>query len=137
MQNTNSTLLVAEGIEKTFGAFSALKGVSFHLEAGEIHALFGANVAGKSTLSKVLCGHHKPTAGILRVFGKESRFSSPRAAMDVGIGIVTQETSLADDLTVWENIVLPFYGPRKAIAKTARNWRQMPLNGLDLLTRFR
>ena len=113
MQHADTTLLAAEGIKKAFGAFYALKGVSFHLEAGEIHALFGANGAGKSTLAKVLCGHHKPTEGTLKAFGEEASFSRPREAMDAGIGIVTQETSLADDLTVWENIALPFYGMRK------------------------
>lgn len=113
MQSTGSTLLAAEGIKKAFGAFYALKGVSFHLEAGEIHALFGANGAGKSTLAKVLCGHHKPTEGRLTAFGQEATYSKPREAMDAGIGIVTQETSLADDLTVWENIALPFYGSKK------------------------
>ncbi|MEM9332154.1 MAG: sugar ABC transporter ATP-binding protein [Pseudomonadota bacterium] len=105
-------LLVAQDIKKAFGTFYALKGVSFHLQAGEIHALFGANGAGKSTLAKIICGHHKPTQGTLQAFGQSVSFGKPRDAMDAGIGIVTQETSLADDLMVWENIALPFYGAK-------------------------
>ena len=137
MQYTDSTLLAAERIEKAFGAFTALKGVSFHLEAGEIHALFGANGAGKSTLAKVLCGHYKPTEGVLRVFGKETSFSKPREAMDVGIGIVTQETSLADDLSVWENIILPFYGSKKKLSqKKCKNLAESAIERLGFTDAF-
>ena len=46
--------------------------------------------------------------------------------MDVGIGIVTQETSLADDLSVWENIILPFYGSKKSYRKKCKIWRKVP-----------
>nr|WP_321464071.1 sugar ABC transporter ATP-binding protein [uncultured Cohaesibacter sp.] len=113
MSVNSELLLKAEGITKTFGRFSALKGVDFELVSGEIHALFGANGAGKSTLSKVICGHFTPTKGNLHAFGSPARFNNPRDAMDAGIGMVTQETSLAGDLSVWENIVLPAYGGKK------------------------
>ncbi|NDR58864.1 sugar ABC transporter ATP-binding protein [Aliiruegeria sabulilitoris] len=112
MSAAQEILLAATGVSKAFGSFYALKGVDFELVAGEIHALFGANGAGKSTLAKVICGHHAPTAGTLQAFGKPVSFHRPRDAMDAGIGIVTQETSLAGDLSVWENIVLPVYGSR-------------------------
>ncbi len=131
MQYGDGTLLAAEGIKKAFGAFYALKGVSFHLEAGEIHALFGANGAGKSTLAKVLCGHHKPTEGSLVAFGVEASFNRPREAMDAGIGIVTQETSLADDLAVWENIALPFYGSKKKPSQ--KELKQMAADAIERL----
>lgn len=131
MQHDDSTLLAAEGIKKAFGTFHALKGVSFHLEAGEIHALFGANGAGKSTLAKVLCGHIKPTEGSLKAFGAEANFNKPREAMDAGIGIVTQETSLADDLTVWENIALPFYGSKTKPSQ--KELKQMAAGAIERL----
>jgi ribose transport system ATP-binding protein/rhamnose transport system ATP-binding protein len=124
-------VLTAEGIKKAFGTFYALKGVSFHLEAGEIHALFGANGAGKSTLAKILCGHIKPSEGTLSVYGNQVYFKKPREAMDAGIGIVTQETSLADDLTVWENIALPFYGSKKQ--PSHRELKKMAADAIERL----
>ncbi len=126
MSAPQEILLTADGISKAFGSFYALKGVEFELASGEIHALFGANGAGKSTLAKVICGHIAPTAGTLRAFGKPACFNRPRDAMDAGIGIVTQETSLAGDLSVWENIILPVYGSRSkpsqsVLRKTAKD----------------
>ncbi|KAG1650445.1 Ribose import ATP-binding protein RbsA [Nymphon striatum] len=116
--NNEELLLSAQNVTKKFGAFSALKGVSFNLKAGEIHALFGANGAGKSTLAKVICGHHPATDGELKLKGNLVRFQRPRDAMEAGVGIVTQETSLANDLAVWENIVLPMYGTKNKSSRS-------------------
>ncbi|SNY93577.1 rhamnose transport system ATP-binding protein [Cohaesibacter sp. ES.047] len=128
----NSELLFkADEISKVFGSFSALKGVSFELAAGEIHALFGANGAGKSTLAKVICGHIVPTKGALEAFGAPVKFARPRDAMNAGIGMVTQETSLAGDLTVWENIVLPVYGGKKKPSQATL--RRKALSALESL----
>jgi ABC-type sugar transport system ATPase subunit len=124
-------LLSVERVTKKFGWFSALKGVSFDLRAGEIHALFGANGAGKSTLAKVICGHHMPTEGVLNFKGMPVQFSRPRDAMEAGIGIVTQETSLAGDLPVWENIILPFYGGRTKVSRA--DLRELASNALAKL----
>lgn len=125
--NQMSVLLSAQAVAKSYGAIKALQHVDFNLRTGEVHALFGANGAGKSTLARIICGHVTQSAGTLRLNGNTVRFSNPRAAIDAGVCIVTQETSLANELPVWENIVLPFYGARKrqsipqlrAIAATA------------------
>jgi ABC-type sugar transport system ATPase subunit len=103
-------LLALKGIEKRFGAVHALKGADFHLASGEVHALFGANGAGKSTLARVMTGHITPSGGEMFLKRIPTQFDRPRAALEAGIGIVTQETALAGDLCVWENIMLPSYG---------------------------
>jgi len=99
-------LLSLEGIEKRFGGVRALRGVSFELNAGEVHALVGENGAGKSTLMKVLAGAHRPDAGRIVLEGREVQFASPRQSQAAGVGIVYQETSLYPDLSVLENLFM-------------------------------
>ncbi|MEC5324424.1 sugar ABC transporter ATP-binding protein [Aurantimonas sp. A3-2-R12] len=105
-----ATLLEVSGIEKAFGRTRALAGASFELRYGEIHALLGANGAGKSTLSKVISGHVRPEAGRVSYKGRQLSLRSTRDALTAGIAIVMQETTLAADLTVLENIFLPELG---------------------------
>jgi ribose transport system ATP-binding protein/rhamnose transport system ATP-binding protein len=100
-------LLALRGISKRFGATVALSGVDFDLRAGEVHALVGANGAGKSTLSRIISGHVSPDAGEILLDGKPVRHAGARDAIRDGIAMVTQETSLAPDLSVLENIMLP------------------------------
>jgi ABC-type sugar transport system ATPase subunit len=100
-------LLVADGIEKTFDRTRALAGAGLEVVAGEVHALLGANGAGKSTLSRVISGHVRRDRGTLRWRGEALDPRSPRDALSAGIAMVMQETSLAPDMSVLENIFLP------------------------------
>jgi ribose transport system ATP-binding protein len=93
-------------IAKSFGNTAALKGVSFTLQPGEVHALMGENGAGKSTLMKVLAGVHKPDAGEIRRSGKVVSFANPKDALDAGISTVFQELSLLPNMTIAENVFL-------------------------------
>ena len=102
-----SPLLAARGIEKRFGQTHALAGADFDLAGGEVHGLLGANGAGKSTLSRVISGHVRRNGGTLLWRGAAFDPSGPREALAAGIGMVMQETSLAPDLSVLENIFLP------------------------------
>ena len=70
-------VLELQDISKSFPGVQALKGVSFDIGAGEVHALLGENGAGKSTLIKVVSGVHKPDAGSIRIDGREVSFASP------------------------------------------------------------
>ncbi len=101
------SLLALRGIAKRFGGTAALAGAHFDLRAGEVHALVGANGAGKSTLSRVISGHIQPDEGEILLGGAPVRFAGSRDAIRAGIAMVTQETSLAPDLSVLENIMLP------------------------------
>ncbi|MGD0771397.1 MAG: sugar ABC transporter ATP-binding protein [Candidatus Solibacter sp.] len=99
-------LLDATDITKSFAGVQALKGVSFELRSGEVHALLGENGAGKSTLIKVITGAEKPDTGTLTVDGHPVLHHSPAAARALGIAAVYQQPALFPDLTVEENIAL-------------------------------
>ena len=99
-------LLVARGIEKTYGAIRALRGVDLEVRPGEVLALVGENGAGKSTLGKILAGVTAPDAGTIEVAGETLTFRSTADALAHGIAIVLQEFNLLPDLTVAENISL-------------------------------
>src|SRR5687767_5906491 len=73
-------LLKLGGIRKAFGGVAALRGVSFELMAGEIHALVGENGAGKSTFIKVITGAHAPDGGTFELGGKPVGHFDPRMA---------------------------------------------------------
>ena len=100
-------LLSARGLTKTFERTRALAGADFELREGEVHGLLGANGAGKSTLSKVISGHIMADAGDITYRGHDIHMRSTRDALQAGIAIVMQETSLVPDLTVLENMFLP------------------------------
>jgi ribose transport system ATP-binding protein len=93
-------------ITKNFGGVRALRGVSFEVRAGEVHALVGENGAGKSTLMRVLGGEMAPSNGEVSIAGKHVDFRGPREARAHGIAIIHQELALAPDLSVAENIFL-------------------------------
>jgi ABC-type uncharacterized transport system ATPase subunit len=93
-------------IVKRFPGVVANDGVDLTVRAGTVHAIVGENGAGKSTLVKTLYGAHRPDEGTIVVDGQERRFRSPADAIDAGIGMVFQHFMLADNFTVWENIVL-------------------------------
>jgi len=112
-ESTPSNVVVEmKGIVKRFPGVLANDHVDFELRAGEIHALLGENGAGKSTLMNVLAGLYKQDAGIIKVKGKQLEFSSPRDAINAGIGMVHQHFMLVPSQTVTENILLGLDEPR-------------------------
>jgi ABC-type sugar transport system ATPase subunit len=101
-----TSIVELHGIAKSFAGFPALKGVSFDVRAGEVHALLGENGAGKSTLIRIISGVHAPDRGEVRIGGEVVRLSSPRDARRRGIATVYQELLLFPELSVAENIFL-------------------------------
>src|SRR6056297_3079776 len=99
-------VLRVENIVKTFPGVRALDGVSFTVMPGEVHALMGENGAGKSTLMKVLGGIHQPNGGSIFVEEVETVMAGPLEAKAKGIVFIHQELSLAEELSVAENIYL-------------------------------
>ena len=94
------------GVRKSFGATQALRGVSFEVQPGEVHALIGENGAGKSTLMKILSGAYQTDAGSLELDGLPFVPENPLHARRSGIAMIYQELMLASDLSVEENILL-------------------------------
>lgn len=107
-------ILIASAIRKSYAGVRALKGVSFDLEAGEVHALVGENGAGKSTLIKVLTGAVPADSGSLVLDGAPISLDdfTPAVARRRGIAAIYQQPALFPDLTVAENIALAVEVPR-------------------------
>jgi len=103
---TDRVAVRMSGIVKRFPGVVANDGVDLEIRAGEVHALLGENGAGKSTLSNILTGLYRPDEGTVEVNGEPRVFSSPRDALEAGIGMVHQHFRLVATFTVAENVVL-------------------------------
>jgi rhamnose transport system ATP-binding protein len=128
-----SSLLQLIAVTKSFGAVRALKGVSFDLRAGEVHALLGENGAGKSTLIKVITGAHQPDCGTIEINGQRVAHLTPAAAHRLGIACIYQQPALFPDLSVAENIGLRL---ESATALKKVNWAERRHRAAQLLRRI-
>ena len=111
-------LLELDGVVKVYeNGTVALDGVSISVNEGEVHALVGANGAGKSTVIKVVAGAEAPSGGTLRWAGEPVVNWSPGKARDSGVGTVHQSFPLVPELSALENV---FIGQGTAL----RRWRR-------------
>src|SRR6056297_2869048 len=130
-QQRAEALLSARDVTKSFGKTQALTNGALTLRPGEIVGLLGANGAGKSTLSRIISGHIQPTQGSITFDGTPLHLSNPREALTRGIALVAQETSLAPDLSVLENIFLPYLAtPGRLSFRAMREKASRILDGL-------
>ena len=104
--NPAEPVLEIVGGSKIYGGVHAIEGVNFTLYPGEVHALVGENGAGKSTLCKAIAGAIQLTSGEYRLDGKQVKLEQPRDALNAGICMVYQETSLVPTMTAAQNIEL-------------------------------
>jgi len=115
-----SPILLAEGMHKRYGGVHALRGATLRVNPAEVHALMGENGSGKSTMLRILSGQIQPDAGSIQFAGRPTSFRTPTDALRQGIATVTQETTLAPDLSIAENI---FLGHRMARRGGLVDWR--------------
>ena len=108
MTKPAAAAISASKVRKAFGPTVALDDASFEVEAGQVHALLGENGAGKSTMVKLLSGFMRPDAGTLQSFGQTLHFHGPRDAHKAGIQTAFQELTQVPNLSVTENILLPY-----------------------------
>ena len=106
MPNAPTPVLRLQGITKRFGSLVANHDITLELAPGEVLALLGENGAGKSTLVSILFGHYVADAGHITVDGHVLPPGQPRAALAAGIGMVHQHFTLADNLSVLDNVML-------------------------------
>lgn len=101
-----SSILEVKNLSKKYGDFTAVNGISFAIQEGEIFSLLGPNGAGKTTTISMLSTLYTPTAGEASVAGHNVS-GDPMAVRNL-IGVVPQELALYDELTARENLV--FWG---------------------------
>ena len=127
-----TTLLKVEKITKKFGDFYANDQISFEVKKSEVLAILGENGAGKTTLMNILFGHYTPDAGNVYFEGNAIEFGNTNNAIKLGIGMVHQHFTLAENLTVLENIIIG----RQSIFSLSLPKRQARVKILELSKKF-
>ncbi len=129
-------IVEVQNLEKRFGAFRAVAGISFSVRRGEIFGFLGPNGAGKSTTIRMLCGLLTPSGGSGRVAGFDIIRETER--IKTRIGYMSQKFSLYDELTVGENI--DFYSGIYNLPRAKKSERKawvLEMAGLQELHRTR
>jgi len=132
--NIVTPALQLKGIVKEFTGVKALDNVSIDVLPGEVHALMGENGAGKSTLMKVLGGLYQADAGSIHIDNEEVTLSNPLEAKAKGIVFIHQELSLAEELSVAENVYLGEL-PKKSFGRV--DWNTLYDNTNEILTKLK
>jgi nucleoside ABC transporter ATP-binding protein len=131
----NDYVVKMENITKVFGKVKALDHVEFSLKKGEVHAILGENGAGKSSLMNVLNGIYLPDEGQIEVKGQRVSISSPKIALDLGIGMLPQHYKLVDAFSAMENVAAgsrkttPFLNKKKILDEMGKLIAQL---GMDI-----
>jgi ABC-2 type transport system ATP-binding protein len=130
---TDNYAIEVQNLTKKFGNFTAVDGISFNVEDGEIFGFLGPNGAGKSTTIRILCTLAKPTSGSAKIVG----FDLVKDAPDVrkNIGLVSEKMIMYEELTAAEN--LRFFGRLNKMPKAKIESRIDELLGLVDMTKWK
>lgn len=129
---TDTVLLRANNISKSYAGVHALRSVAFELRAGEVHALIGENGAGKSTLIKIITGAIAGDGGEIEINDQIVANNSPAMAKSLGVAAIYQQPALFPELSVAENISL---GLEKSPLWSRVNWSERRRRAIELLAR--
>ena len=120
-RDSSSWSIEVRGLTKSFGERYALRGIDLRVEKGEHLVIFGPNGAGKTTLVKILSTLVKPSSGSVWLNGTDIRRAPAQVRRQVSL--VSHQTFLYDDLTIYEN--LKFYGKMHDIADLDQRIREV------------
>ncbi|WP_062349309.1 ABC transporter ATP-binding protein [Herbidospora yilanensis] len=95
------TVIEVEDLRKRYGAYTAVDGISFDVQKGEVFALLGTNGAGKTTTIEILEGYLRPSGGSARVFGHDP---ADRGPLRSRVGLVLQDSGLIGELSAAETV---------------------------------
>jgi branched-chain amino acid transport system ATP-binding protein len=113
-------MLQLKDIDGYYEDLQVLRGVSMHVDQGEVVALFGPNGHGKSTLLKTVCGLHRTKSGSITFNGQEITSLPAHKIVELGVAYIPEERHLFRDMTVMENLNMGAYN-RRARQKSAQN----------------
>ena len=102
-------LLKVENLEVYYGVIRALKGISFHVNRGEIVSLIGANGAGKTTTLHTVTGLVRPKNGTITYDGHDLTKVAPHKIVSLGLSHVPEGRRIFQDLSVYDNLLLGAY----------------------------
>ncbi|NLO34098.1 MAG: ABC transporter ATP-binding protein [Candidatus Hydrogenedentes bacterium] len=125
-------MLDVKDLYVSYGAIQAVKGVSFHLEEGEIVALIGSNGAGKTTILRTISGLEKAKAGTILLEDKEITHMKPHDIVKRGIAHVPEGRRVFAKLTVHENLMLG-----GSVVKNSKNTNEMLEEVFDIFPRLK
>jgi urea ABC transporter ATP-binding protein UrtD len=124
------TILETKDLTKKFGGLTAVDRVSLKLKQGELRCILGPNGCGKSTLFNVITGYYKPTSGHAIFLGREISGKPVHVISQLGIGRKFQVPGIFNQLTVYENICVPFFSSKRSSllggsSSTSRSHREI------------
>ena len=128
-QNQQTPLLQAQGLLAHYGDAQALFGIDFHLHAGEVVAIIGANGAGKSTFLKSLTGLVKVHTESVRLRGEAIGSMAPGQIVRRGLAMVPEGRRLFPSLSVEENLRMGAFAQRKGSWSLDRLYKMFPILG--------
>ena len=131
-QGALAPLMDVRSVVKRYGTHEVLHDVSLNVSRGETVSVIGENGAGKSTLAKLMAGVTRPDEGELRFNGRPVSFSSPRDALQAGIGFIPQELAYWPDLSVGENVLVGAWPSKRGVVSP----RELQKRALELSERF-
>lgn len=129
----SETVLELHDIVKTFGSSTALAGMHFSLQKGEVHALMGENGAGKSTFIKIITGVYQPDSGTITYEGKPIAPKNTIESQKLGIAAIYQHVTAFPDLSVTENI---FMGQELRTKLGTYDWKAMHRKAAQIIAPF-